>query len=128
MICRCYPHLSALEVRFSRRCAIQIYVYLPYSDAQRLSVCLSVSVNDCYIVMYCCIACVSPRVASSHLTTEFGMSHMSSLFYMLRVWLAGAMTHNFWDVLRNIIFPQICRRPFPGNLSPVSTTRVDGPC
>jgi len=24
----CDPHLSALEVRFSRRCAIQIYVYL----------------------------------------------------------------------------------------------------
>jgi len=25
----CDPHLSALEVRFSRRCAIQIDVYLP---------------------------------------------------------------------------------------------------
>jgi len=26
----CDPHLSALEVRFSRRCAIQIDVYLTY--------------------------------------------------------------------------------------------------
>jgi len=34
--CRCDPHLSALEVRFSRRGAIQIYVYrlpLPASQA-----------------------------------------------------------------------------------------------
>ena len=34
----CDPHLSALEVRFSRRGAIQIYVYL-YRMKQRVCVC-----------------------------------------------------------------------------------------
>jgi len=42
----CDPHLSALEVRFSRRCAIQIYVYLYYLY---LYLCISVFSSYSYI-------------------------------------------------------------------------------
>ena len=61
----CDPHLSALEVRFSRRCAIQIDVYLtlPYLYLHDLLVTLTSGMFACYVVTVCpryyvvCVIC-----------------------------------------------------------------------
>jgi len=44
----CDPHLRALEVRFSRRCAIQIDVYL------YLTICVDASIDNILPMMYIC--------------------------------------------------------------------------
>jgi len=54
----CDPHLSALEVKFSRRCAIQIdvYVYLTHTFTS--------------LVPHCCITCLTPLYHLSYTLTS----------------------------------------------------------
>jgi len=46
----CDPHLSALEVRFSRRCAIQIDVYLTSTLVIRQTVRIGVRISLSIVV------------------------------------------------------------------------------